>query len=42
MLTGDNAVREAESGCPWCRRIIVHEDGTETVIEPYDDSGDER
>ncbi len=25
---------EEEDGCPWCKRITVHPDGTETVTEP--------
>lgn len=34
MLTGDAAVKAQRKGCPWCKQIIVHEDGSETVIEP--------
>lgn len=34
MLEGDEAEAEMEAGCRWCKRIIVHDDGTETVIEP--------
>jgi hypothetical protein len=33
-LNGDDAVRQQEKGCPWCKRIRVHADGTETVSEP--------
>lgn len=33
-LEGDDAVAEQEKGCVWCKRIIVHSNGTETVIEP--------
>ena len=33
-LEGDDAVAAAEAGCPWCRRITLHDDGTETVEEP--------
>jgi hypothetical protein len=34
MLEGDTAVAAQQNGCPWCKRIIVHPDGTETVLEP--------
>lgn len=34
LLEGDEAVRAAENGCSWCRRIILHDDMTETVYEP--------
>lgn len=33
-LQGDAAVAAQQAGCLWCKRIIVHEDGTETVLEP--------
>lgn len=33
-LEGDAAVAAAEAGCVWCRRITVHEDGTETETGP--------
>lgn len=33
-LEGEAAIEAQENGCPWCKRIIVHEDGTETVVEP--------
>jgi hypothetical protein len=33
-LEGDEAVAAQEAGCVWCRRITLHEDGTETVTEP--------
>lgn len=33
-LKGDAAVKAAENGCPWCKRITLHDDMTETVIEP--------
>ncbi len=29
-LLGDDAVRNAENGCPLCRRIVINSDGTET------------
>ncbi len=34
MLQGDEAEKAIKAGCVWCRRIIVHPDGTETMIEP--------
>lgn len=34
MLEGDEANAHQLDGCRWCKRIIVHDDGTETVIEP--------
>lgn len=36
MLVSDEAVAAMEAGCLWCKRIIVHKDGTETVIEPVE------
>lgn len=33
-LTGEAAFDAQMAGCPWCKRVIVHEDGTETVVEP--------
>jgi hypothetical protein len=33
-LEGDDAVAAIEADCPWCKRITVHEDGSETVSEP--------
>lgn len=33
-LEGDEAQAAQEAGCVWCTRIIIHEDGTETVTEP--------
>jgi hypothetical protein len=33
-LNGDAAFNAANSGCPWCKIIIVHPDRSETVIEP--------
>jgi len=34
QLQGDAAISAQKSGCPWCKRSIVHDDGTETVLEP--------
>ena len=28
-LEGDAAIRNQEDGCPMCKRIIIHDDGTE-------------
>lgn len=33
-LSGDAAVEAQKAGCIWCSRIIVHDDGTETVTGP--------
>ena len=33
LLGGDEAVEAAKAGCELCKRIIIHPDGTETVIE---------
>lgn len=33
-LEGDEAVAAQMAGCPWCRRITLHDDGSETVTEP--------
>lgn len=33
-LMGDEAVAAAESGCVWCKRIRIDEDGNEMVLEP--------
>lgn len=32
-LQGDDAVAAGLAGCELCKRIIVHEDGSEEVIE---------
>lgn len=32
-LEGDDAVAWALAGCPLCKRIVIHPDGSETVIE---------
>jgi hypothetical protein len=34
MLQDDDAVAAIEAGCVWCRRITVHEDGSETESKP--------
>lgn len=35
MLQGDDAVAAIESGCQFCKRIIIDPvDGSETTIEP--------
>jgi len=34
LLQDDAAMKAQIAGCPWCRRTIVHADGTETVTEP--------
>lgn len=33
MLTDDTAVEHAKAGCPNCRHIAIHEDGTETEYQ---------
>jgi hypothetical protein len=33
-LQGDEAEAAMKEGCPWCKVIVLHEDGTETVREP--------
>ena len=30
LLDGDEAIAAAQAGCPNCRHIVVHADGTET------------
>jgi hypothetical protein len=35
-LEGDTAIEAQEAGCKWCKRISVHEDGTETITEPQE------
>lgn len=32
-LEGDEAVQAQQDGCPICRRICIHEDGTETEYQ---------
>lgn len=36
MLQGDEAEASQRAGCPWCKRIIVHPDGTDTVTDPIE------
>lgn len=31
LLEGDAAIAAAQAGCVWCRRIVVHDDGS--VVE---------
>lgn len=33
MLQGDEAMQNQIDGCPRCRRIVVHEDGSETEYQ---------
>lgn len=33
-LEGEIAIEAAKNGCPWCKRITIHDDGSETVVEP--------
>lgn len=33
LLQGDDAVRNAEQGCPRCRRIAIGDDGSETEYQ---------
>ena len=33
-LEGDDAIEAQMGGCPWCKRIVIHADGSETVTEP--------
>jgi len=33
-LTNEQAIAAQQAGCRWCKRIILHYDGSETVIEP--------
>jgi len=43
MLQDDQAIEAMQHGCIWCRKIIIAEDGTETVIQPgYARGADER
>ena len=36
-LEGDEAVEAQQNGCMWCKRIVLHEDGSETVTQPVED-----
>lgn len=33
-LDGDAAVEAQMAGCAWCKRITVHADHSETIVEP--------
>lgn len=33
-LEGDEAVKEQESGCPFCERIYIDEFGNERIVKP--------
>jgi hypothetical protein len=35
-LTGDAAYQAQRAGCPWCERITLHPDHTETREGPTD------
>lgn len=37
QLEGDAAVKAQMDGCMWCKKIICHADGTETVTQPSSD-----
>jgi len=30
LFQGDEAIENAQAGCPLCRHIVIHADGTET------------
>jgi|RhiMethySRZTD1v2_1073278.scaffolds.fasta_scaffold1431299_2 hypothetical protein len=34
LLEDEEAVEAQIAGCPWCRVITIHDDGSETVTEP--------
>lgn len=34
FLSGDAAIDAQKGGCVWCRRIVVHADGSETETGP--------
>lgn len=34
LLVDREAVKAQLAGCPWCKRIICHVDGKETIIQP--------
>jgi len=40
LLQDDDAVKAQIAGCPWCKVITLHADGSETVTEPYRDRTD--
>lgn len=33
-LEGDEAYEAQVSGCPWCQRLLIDEDGNERMTEP--------
>jgi len=33
LLEGDEAVANQVAGCPLCRRIVIHNDGSETEYQ---------
>ena len=33
-LQDEEAVAAQEAGCPWCKRILINEDGDEIVTAP--------
>lgn len=33
-LTGDDAVKAQEAGCPWCSYVHIEEDGREFIDQP--------
>lgn len=33
-LQGDEAISAQLAGCPWCKRITIHADHSETTQEP--------
>lgn len=33
-LDGVDAIIAQSAGCPWCKRITIHDDGSETTTEP--------
>lgn len=36
MLQNEDAVKAIEAGCVWCRRITLHDDGSETETGPVE------
>lgn len=36
LLEGDEAESAMEAGCIWCKKITVHQDGTETILKPIE------
>lgn len=33
ILFGDDAIANAQAGCPLCKHIVIHPDGTETEYQ---------